>query len=337
MNNSFLPNKILLTGANGFIGSVVLKELVSRGFHVVAITRNPFKVNEYHGFVEFVTGNLCDENAIEEAIKECDCVIHCAGVVSFDSKKYTEINNIHVEIARKIIRAGKKNCLKRFVYVSSHWVLGFSYAKDILCSENTPLNPDGKCHNVYQKSKFDGEQAVIEECGEEIDAVMANPTQVWGPENKNAMFNSYIKKLLTRRFFIVPSAGINIIDVKDAASGIVEVCLKGRKGNRYIIGGENITYSQLLKIIFKARGFGGKIIEIPTKPLQLFIRLMQKATIALPEFVRDKLSFIETALSFRYYSSKKAEVEIGFFPKYLAEQTVLNTVYYLGGHRCVIK
>lgn len=304
--------KVFLTGASGFLGERILKKLEDEKVTTVCYTRKKFLNKDKYPNAVSVIGELHDYRKIRKAMRGCDSIIHCAGLVDFDQKNYKQLHFIHVEALRNLIKASKGTKVKRLVYISSHWTIGFSLSQNIVCTESSSLHPDNKIYNPYQQTKFEGEKFLSQNGNLGIKYIIVNPTQIWGVGNKNKQVLRFINKAKTRRLFIVPHGGLNIVHVNDVAQGIFLALKYGKPGERYILSGENITFKSLVAKFLQIRNKRGVVIELPGSPTRFLTKLIYNMLDKLFPALLAKFHFLNSIVSFKYYSSKKAKSELGY-------------------------
>jgi nucleoside-diphosphate-sugar epimerase len=317
----FRPKRVFLTGANGFLGKAIMRVLINEKIPVVCYTRKKFTYGKYSN-VDFITGELSDTEKIESSVKGCDSIIHCAGIVDFDDESYERSHFVHVEALKNLYEAAKKTNVKRFVYVSSHWTIGFSLNKNYVCSEKNSLCPDNRTYNVYQKTKLEGERFLEKNASPRVDYVIVNPTQIWGLENRHDIFWENIEKARNQRISIVPAGGTNVVNVDDIAKGILLALENGAPNERYILGGENITFKELSYKFLKATNKKGIVIEIPGPLIRSAIDLIAPISKLFSGKLYGKLAFIKTVAAYKFYSSEKAREEMGYYNSFDVDENI---------------
>lgn len=308
----FHPQKVFLTGANGFLGKAVLEKLQREKVPTVCYLRKKITNKSQHPLVNFIVGELNDIDRIRQALKGCNTIIHCAGLVDFDKKNYGRLHFIHVEALKNLVKASGGTGIGRLVYVSSHWTIGFSLSQDTLCSESSLLRPGGKIYNSYQQTKFEGEKILKQSNHLGMDYVIVNPTQIWGTGNKNEVFRRFVNKLRVKRLFVVPHGGLNIVHVNDVAQGVFLAVKYGKSGERYILGGENITFKSLATKFLQVRNERGTVVELPRFPTRFLSKLIYEIVNKFFPVLMEKFYFLNSIISFKFYSSKKAKDELGY-------------------------
>jgi dihydroflavonol-4-reductase len=319
MRADSFPKKVFLTGASGFLGKVVLQKLAEEKIPVIAYTRKPFQSSLAN--VENSVGGLDDEKKLSTAIKGCDAIIHCAGMVDFDESNLGEMRKVHVDALRTLLQLAEKSGVKKIVYVSSHWTIGYSMSEQPLDEEDI-LSPDGRIHNPYQRTKFEAEQLIERWKSRKVEIVMVNPSQIWGPANRNEVFREYVGQARSKRFFIVPSGGINIVHASDVARGILLAVKKGKDRQRYILSSHDLTFVALSRKFLDINKRKGLVIEIPRFVTRPCIKLMFLILdLVLPGLGR-RLTPLRAVDTYKFYSWKKAGIELGYKPRKMADEII---------------
>jgi len=309
---SFNPQKVFLTGANGFLGKGILRSLQQENIPVTCYARRPFSNDNTLADINLVTGELNEIDKMRQALSGCDSIIHCAGMVDFSYSNYEQLRFVHVEALKNLITASKGLGIKRLIYVSSHWSIGFSLSKDTVCSEECLRSPDNRIYNAYQKTKLEGEDLLNKAGILDMDYVIVNPTQIWGPENTNKNFRPFIEKAKTKRFFVVPCGGINIVHVDDASMGTLLALKHGRPGERYILGGENVSFKSLASKFLQIREEKGFVIELFCLPTRFMAKLVHRIFKILSPWLLEKFHFLNSLVAYKYYTSDKARRELSY-------------------------
>jgi nucleoside-diphosphate-sugar epimerase len=249
--------KILVTGGTGFIGAYIIKELVEKNYPVRAIRRSnklPFFISpDILNKVEWVTGDVLDVIALNEAMQGIDAVIHSAAVVSFDKRERKQMYNTNVDGTANVVNLSLENGIKKLVHISSISALGRTATGEKVDEEKKWLN--SKLNSHYGISKNKAEMEVWRGIGEGLDAVIINPSTVLGFGNWHdsscAIFkNSY-------KGFPWYTKGVNgFVAVEDVAKIAVLLMESNITEERFIINHENWDFKKLFDAI--ADGFGHK-------------------------------------------------------------------------------
>ena len=265
-------NKVLLTGASGFLGSYILRLLLNKGYEVRAIRRNTSPMamlQDISDKVEWIEGDVTDLPFLEEAIKDIDFVYHAAAAVSFNSKdkeKMMLVNGIGTE---NIVNVCLDNGVKKLLHVSSIAALGrkenVTEIDENAQWENSPLNSD------YAISKFKAECEVWRGIQEGLNAVIINPTLIMGAgywhQGTCKMFKQADKGL---KFY--PKGGNGFVDVRDVAEISVKLMESEINGERFIVNAENHLFKDAFTMMSKALGRKAPFVKAPDWSIELMWR-----------------------------------------------------------------
>lgn len=255
--------KALVTGATGFVGSWLTRELCQRGFDVRIICRNPHSVADWADFpVEIVAGDVTQPDSLASACQGVHSVFHLAGVVGYSRAMRAVMEKVNVEGTRNMVQAALDQNVQRFIHMSSVVAVGASFDGKPL-NEDSPFNV-GHLNLGYFETKRKAEELVrlaVNENG--LNAVMLNPSTIYGPgDAKKGSRNTQVK-VAKGKFPFYTSGGVSIISVEEIVSGVLAAWEKGRTGERYILSGENITIKELFQIIASEAGVKPPGVYLP--------------------------------------------------------------------------
>jgi dihydroflavonol-4-reductase len=249
----------LVTGATGFLGWHVANRLLARGERVRALVRNTSRVRELDG--EVVTGDLRDPESLERAVAGCAVVFHVAADYRLWAKDSSELYRSNVEGTRNLLTAARDAGVERVVYTSTVGCIGVP--------PDRPGDEDSEVHledmaGAYKRSKFQAEQVAMEFARAGFPVVIVNPTAPVGdhdfkPTPTGKIVVDYLKGDLPA--FV--DTGLNLVDVEDTAEGHLLACQRGRTGERYILGCENVTLEQILTRLAAISGGKAPRFRIP--------------------------------------------------------------------------
>ena len=249
--------KVLVTGGTGFIGAYIIKELVEKGYTVRAIRRSnklPFFISiDILNKVEWVTGDVLDVIALNEAMQDVDAVIHSAAVVSFDKRERKQMYNTNVDGTANVVNLSLENGIKKLVHISSISALGRTATGEKVNEEKKWV--ESKLNSHYGISKNKAEMEVWRGMGEGLDAVIINPSTVLGFGNWHDSSSAIFKN--TYKGFPWYTKGVNgFVAVDDVAKIAVLLMESNITEERFIINHENWEFKRLFDVI--ADGFGQK-------------------------------------------------------------------------------
>jgi dihydroflavonol-4-reductase len=242
----------LVTGASGFIGWHVAKLLSGRGWPVRALCRPDSKISELG--VEQITGDLRDAHSLERAVAGCGVVFHLAADYRLWARDTKEIFRSNVDGTRNLIAAAKKAGVERFVYTST---VGCIEPPD---ETRMPRLED--MSGAYKRSKFLAEMVALEE--RELPVIVVNPTAPVGEHDvKPTPTGGIVLDFLKGNLPAFIDTGLNLVDVRDVAEGHLLAAGKGRPGERYILGCENLTLEQILQKLAALTGRKPPTLKLP--------------------------------------------------------------------------
>jgi dihydroflavonol-4-reductase len=251
-----------LTGATGFVGSHVARALADQGADLHLLVRANSNLKNIQDLkADLFTGDLRDPASLEKGITGCDAIFHVAADYRLWVRDPDEMYRANVEGTRAILAAARKNKVRRVVYTSSVATMGFT--QNALADENSPVDL-GKMIGPYKRSKFMAEQVAIEAARAGQHVVIVNPTTPVGERDiKPTPTGRIVVDFLKKKFPAYVDTGLNLVDVKECAHGHIAALEKGRSGERYILGGENLTLKQILDKLAAITGLPSPTIRVP--------------------------------------------------------------------------
>ncbi len=305
--------KALVTGATGFVGSHVARLLAGQGAELRLLVRPTSLTANLEGIAgEQVIGDLREPESLRKAIAGCEAVFHVAADYRLWTRDPREMYRSNVEGTRNVIQLAQQAGVRRVIYTSSVATMGFT-ANGHLADENSPVGlPDMIGH--YKRSKFQAEQVALEAGRSGVDVVVVNPTTPVGERDiKPTPTGRIIVDFLKRKFPAYVDTGLNLVDVAEVARGHVAALERGKSGERYILGGENLTLKQILDKLAALTGLPSPTVKLPyavalatgvvdTAVTGLLLRREPRVTIDAVRMGRKKM----------FVSPAKAERELGW-------------------------
>lgn len=306
-----MPSKpTLVTGASGFVGWHVARLLIERGHRVRALARSASLIPELE--VERVTGDLRDPASLERAVAGCGLVFHVAADYRLWSKNPAELYRSNVDGTRNMLAAAQAAGVERFVYTSTVGCIGIPPGG--IGDEDQPSSL-ARMSGAYKRSKYLAEQVALEFAAKGFPAVIVNPTAPMGDHDcKPTPTGQIILDFLNGAMPMFIDTGLNVVGVRDVAMGHLLACEKGRAGERYILGSENMTLSRILGELAAITG-----MKAPTFQLPYFLALSAGlATTAWAGLTgmppRVPLEAVRMAKTKMWVSHAKAARELGYSP-----------------------
>ena len=270
--------KCFITGVTGFIGQNLARQLATDGHAVNAILRNTVSPDwkDIPG-IQFFNGDLDNINALKGAMKGCDVVFHLAALAKPWSKDPGDFHRVNVQGAVNVFTAALEAGVKKVVFTSSAATMSPS-TDHKPADESTPrVIP---YFNAYETTKEEAEQRAREFCAMGLPVVIVNPTRVYGPGPLNAS-NSLTKMIAGYQkgtWRIIPGDGRkigNYVYIDDVVHGHILAAQKGRAGERYILGGENITFDELFQTLDRVTGVHRRMIHLPVGVMTITAKFME--------------------------------------------------------------
>jgi dihydroflavonol-4-reductase len=250
----------LVTGATGFVGWHVARKLLDRGQKVRALARNPERLRELEG-VEPVKGDLQDRTSLYRAVAGCEVVYHVAADYRLWTKQPAEMFRTNVEGTRGLLEAARNEGVERVVYTSTVGCIGVPPGG--VGDEGSPVSLQ-EMAGPYKQSKFLAERVALESAAQGLPVVIVNPTAPVGdhdfrPTPTGKILVDFVRGAMPA--FL--DTGLNVVDVRDVAEGHLVACERGRVGERYILGAENLTLEQIFLKLADITGRPAPKVRIP--------------------------------------------------------------------------
>ena len=255
--------KAFVTGATGFLGSHVARALADQGADLRLLVRATSNLKNLQGLkAETAVGDLRDAASLEKAMSGCDTVFHVAADYRLWVRDPGEMYKSNVEGTRALLEAARRNLVRRIVYTSSVATMGFTrngYPAD----EDSPVALVDMIGH-YKRSKFMAEQIALEAGRSGMHVVTVNPTTPIGEQDvKPTPTGRIVVDFLKRKFPAYVETGLNLVDATVCARGHIAALEKGKSGERYILGGENLTLKQILDKLGRITGLPSPKIKLP--------------------------------------------------------------------------
>jgi len=308
-----VSKKVFVTGSTGFIGSALVEKLLGRGFGVRALKRNAPATPRPN--LEYITGDITDKESLRNGMTGCDYVFHLAAYAknwASDPKIYTQVN---IEGTRNVFAVAKEQNVQRIIWTSTIMTLGFPPTGGV-GNEKMP-RPSERFLTEYERTKTNMEREAAEWINKGLPLVIVNPTRVFGPGVQSEA-NSVTKLIDQYRrglFPILLNRGRNIGNygfIDDIVEGHLLAMERGKIGERYILGGENVSLKELFQTVDKIDGkkrFQLKIFWLVPMLVALYLELQAKCFGIYPLITPG---WLRTFLLDAAFSTEKAEQELGY-------------------------
>ena len=304
---------VFLTGATGFLGSHVARVLAENGAQLRLLVRPSSDLRNVAELnAERVVGDLREPASFEKALDGCDAAFHVAADYRLWVRDSDQMYHSNVEGTRGLLQAARKRGIRRVVYTSSVATMGFN-SNGSLADEDSPVSVEDMI-GPYKRSKFMAEELAIEAAHSGQDVVIVNPTTPIGERDiKPTPTGRIVVDFLKRKFPAYVETGLNLVDATECARGHVQALEKGRCGERYILGGENLTLKQILDRLGTITGLKSPTVKLPY--------VFALATGVIDETItgrilgrepRATIDAVRMGRKMMFVSSAKAERELGW-------------------------
>jgi dihydroflavonol-4-reductase len=263
-------SRVAITGASGLLGGNLAAELAAAGHHVLAIRRAGTKIAHLDDIpIEWYDAELGSPAAMTQAFRGAACVFHCAAQVSVKRSVTPEMTATNVTGTANVIEAVIAAQVPRLVHTSSVVAVGLS-ADGRPCDETATWNFEAEgLIDAYAITKRRAED-VVHAARDRVDAVIVNPTYMFGPRDARPSSGRLIVDVVRRRVPGWTPGYNNFVDVRDVARGMIAAWHKGRRGERYILAGHDMTYGDVMRAIASAAGTRPPRLRVPRPAAWLF-------------------------------------------------------------------
>jgi dihydroflavonol-4-reductase len=320
--------KALVTGGAGFLGTKLTKALLDDGHEVRLLIRDPKSAVKFQDMpVTVSVGDLGNKKSLERACEGMDWVFHTAGLISYNPNKAELMRQTNVLGTQAVAQAARLAGVKKFVHTSSTAAIGVNEDPSAAMNETTPFNAR-KLGLAYFDTKYDAERELLKEVDKGLDAVIVNPGSLLGPGDTRRYEKGYAGLIYKFKPPFLFHGGINFVDVNDVVNGHMLALKKGRSGERYILGGENLSYGDLIVRVNNILGRPSPKHHVPKAMMSTLagaLRILNMAGVDIhmtPELVRQVGSW------YLYVDSSKAEKELGYKPHRI-DAAISSTVDWL--------
>src|SRR5262249_19743347 len=267
--------KVLVTGATGFLGSEVARELARQGHALRVLVRATSKLDGLAGLeYEKVVGDVLDPASIERALHGVAALIHVAAHTSAPPRGAAQVRAVTVEGTRNVMAAAAVRRGLRVVYTSSVAAVGATKRPRIL-DENATWDVGGMGY-AYVDAKHDAEEIVLGHARAGMNVVILTPGMILGPGDVYITSTRYVLEYLRGRSRFYPRGGLSFCDVREVAKAHVAALTRGRAGERYILAGQNVSHREALETLHRVSG-GPRPLPLPHPLLWLAAALSQPA------------------------------------------------------------
>lgn len=298
---------VLLIGGTGFIGSAVARSLAARGTRIRCMVRPRSRTARLDG-VEFepVEGDICDPASLGPALEGCRAVVHLASPSAWNQIDSPELGAVVEGGTRNLLRAAQEHPGLRVLYVSSVAAVNGSDRPEVFDEASAFTLKDPTLGYAFAKRAAEELCRTASSGG--LDVVVVNPAETYGPGDLDLLTAGSLVDFAAGPLVVVTDGGTSVAHVDDVAAGIVAALESGRSGERYILGGDNLTVPQLAALTLDLLGKRARIVSVPRSLLRWSGRVALRWGLGFPVEPR----VIPYATRYWYVDSSKARRELGY-------------------------
>jgi nucleoside-diphosphate-sugar epimerase len=308
--------KTLVTGATGYVGMPLAHVLADRGVPVRALFRSETKGKQlFHPRIERIRGEMHDREGLRHVVRGCETVYHLAACTLPWAKDPDQYHRVNVEGTKTLFEVARQAGVKKIVLTSTAGVMGPAPNSGTPVDEHTNEKPF--LFSMYDKSKQEAEQMALSFVANDLEVVIVNPSRIYGPgvSGHSNPITQMVGLFKQGKWYFIPGDGTsqgNYVYIDNVVDGHIRAMEHGVSGERYILGGANVSYNDFFALLNQLTARNQKLYHIPVKALLAFAygevflaRTFGKKPLIVPEFVK-KLS------SNWNLSSQKAIQELGY-------------------------
>ena len=318
--------RVMITGATGFVGFNLLNLVLERGFEAKCLVRpGNEKLLPKDFSVTIVPGDLTDYGSVRSCAEGCRAVFHVAADYRLWTPDPDRMFAINVDGTKNVLKAAKDAGVERVVHTSTVGALGIP-SNGGSGDENTPVTYD-EIVSPYKRSKYLAEQAALQAAENGQDVVVVNPSTPVGPDDrKPTPTGQVIVDFLNRKMPAYIDTGLNIIHVRDTVEGHLLALERGKRGEKYILGCENLTLKEILRILSDITGLGAPKVRLPRLPV-LWLAYLSDAWSRLVTHSEPfiPLEGVRMAAKKMFFDASKAVRELGL-PQTPAREALKDAV-----------
>ncbi len=320
--------KILITGGTGFLGTHVVRQMLDAGAKNLRVMASRVPAWMTDSGVEASEGSVTNRDDVSNAVKNVSAIFHLAGKVSRDNDDAAAMNKIHLEGTRMLCEAAEGAGVGTMILASSSGTIAVSETDEVV-DETYPQPVEIISRWAYYASKYYQERTAIENFdGDGRRLVIMNPSLLFGPEDERLSSTKPVLDFLGRKIPYCPSGGLNFVDARDAAAAFIAGLEKGKHQERYLLGAANMTFAQFFGRLERLSGVAAPAVKMPKKFAMAGSSMISSIYKNWGRTSPVAPNEVEQAEHFWYFSSAKAEQELGFSPRD-PQETLQDTINYL--------
>ena len=302
--------KVLVTGADGFLGNNIVRELLTRGFEINAFVQKKSPVTTLDNLpINKIEGDILNPSEVEEAASGCDFIIHAAANTSIWPQRSEIIRKVNYDGTLNVISAALKNKAKRLVAIGT--ATSFGHGKiDQPGDENSPFK-SAKYGLDYIDSKLEAQEAILKSVEQEgLDAVILNPTFMLGPYDTKPSSGALLLALYNGEIPGYTNGGKNFVYVKDVAVAACNALTEGRSGECYLMANENLSYKEFNQMVADELSIKPPSLKIPNVFILFYGFISQMFAKLTNTEPKVSLSVAKLSLITNYFTAAKAVKEL---------------------------
>lgn len=318
---------VLVTGATGHIGNVLVRKLLQKGYHVKTFVLEKENIEHIEALgIEILYGDVRNIESLKKAFEQIDVVFHLAGIIEIGSANKKKMEEVNIEGTKNIVKACKAMNVKKLIYTSSVHAIPEKKKNEII-TETKEFSKKYVKGN-YAKTKAEATKYLLEKVEDDLEIIIVHPSGVIGPyEYIQSNLGQLIIDCATKKIGAYLDGGYNFVDVRDVCDGIIKAEQKGESGECYILAGKYVSVKELMKIIEKITGVKAPKFKIA----RWFAYLTGILSEIYYKIIKQKPLFTSYAVytlgTNSNFSSKKAEKELGYHTREI-EETIKDTIHW---------
>ncbi len=302
--------KVLVTGGTGFVGANLADRLARMGCAVKILRRENSDLRAIDGVeAEHCMGDVRDADSLKRAMRGCDTVFHTAAIVTFEKSKSALQLEVNVSGTKNVVDACFASGVEKLVHTSSIAAIGYPPAGE-LATEETPFNWERV--SGYKYSKYMAEQEILKGVQRGLNAVLVNPSVIVGERDIHFHGGDLIRRVRKYQVPFYIEGGMNVVYIGDVVSGHIAAAGRGKCGERYILGGENLTHKEIFRRIATIAGGLSPLVKLPLSFLRAGATVIEQTSKVLGIEPVITPALVAGAGKFNWFSSEKAIRELGY-------------------------
>lgn len=323
-----MEKRILITGGTGFLGAHVVRQFLDAGEKNLKVMASSVPEWMKDAGVKAVEGSVASRDDVARACKNVSAIFHLAGKVSRDNDDAAAMNKVHLEGTRLLCEAAGEAGIATMVLASSSGTIAVSESEQVV-DETYPQPIEILTRWAYYASKYYQERTALENFNREGQRlVILNPSLLLGPDDERLSSTKPVLDFLARKIPYTPSGGLNFVDVRDAAAAFISALEKGQHQEKYLLGGENMTFEQFFGRLERLSGVSAPTLRVPKKLAMAGSSMISSLYKNWGKPSPVAPNEVEQAEYFWYFDSAKAEAELDFTARD-PQETLQDTISYI--------